>query len=473
MESEKGLEEGQSKPAGRTRRRVLIGTAAVAGCAVLGGVLVLLPPDVWQSRPWSAPGPPERARVAVGAGAPAARSALTVRIDEQEARVRARPKDARAWAALGTAYGERGRRTGVVADFPKAERALQTSLKVRPTGNVEAYEGLAALALARGDFHTARRWGEEAVETAPQRWTAYPPLIDAHCGLGDMEAADSSLNRLLALRSAPAVTAVAARLYWEQGRSEDAAAAISEAAAHARSRAERARYLVRAAELAWQRGERGKSLNYSTAALRAAPEDHAALAGQARALAALGRTERAVRTYRSALAKAQLPRYALELGELHEAQGRRDLARAQYEVLREAVREGTAARVNNSLLLGLFEADHGAPKEAVRLLRAEWKRHPSLRVADALGWALHRTGQDREALGFAKQATEKRYRGEVRDALYAYHRGEIERALRRPGPARRQLAEALRVNPYFSPLHAPAAMRALKELGEPSGKAPK
>lgn len=55
----------------------------------------------------------------------------------------------------------------------------------------------------------------------------------------------------------------------------------------------------------------------------------------------------------------------------------------------------------------------------------------------------------------------------MRSAVYAYHRGMIERELERYGAARRRLAEALRINPHFSPLHVPAARAALEALGEP------
>jgi hypothetical protein len=48
-----------------------------------------------------------------------------------------------------------------------------------------------------------------------------------------------------------------------------------------------------------------------------------------------------------------------------------------------------------------------------------------------------------------------------------YHRGMIERKLERHGAARRHLAEALRINPHFSPLRVPAARAAIEALGEP------
>ncbi|WP_373304404.1 tetratricopeptide repeat protein, partial [Streptomyces anandii] len=105
---------------------------------------------------------------------------------------------------------------------------------------------------------------------------------------------------------------------------------------------------------------------------------------------------------------------------------------------------------------------------AVRRLRAEWRRQPGIPVADALGWALHRAGQDEEALKFATAAMDSTKGGGVRDALYAFHRGVIEQGLDRTGAARRHLEEALRTNPYFSPLWAPQAQAALDALGEPS-----
>jgi tetratricopeptide (TPR) repeat protein len=122
--------------------------------------------------------------------------------------------------------------------------------------------------------------------------------------------------------------------------------------------------------------------------------------------------------------------------------------------------------VDEEVLIGRFEADHGDPWEAVERLEAEWQRQPGIEVADALGWALHRAGDDKEALTYATIATDKAKGGGVRSALYAFHRGMIEGELERYAPARRHLQEALRINPYFSPLWVPEARRALAELGD-------
>ncbi|WP_240436700.1 tetratricopeptide repeat protein [Streptomyces sporangiiformans] len=447
--------------------------ASVVLCAVVGGVCTatLREPDESPA----ARATEARATAAVkAAGAP-----TTVRlrdlaavITDREAHLRAHPDDVRAWAVLGSAYVERGERADEATYFPMAEKALRTSLKAKPKGNVEAFHGLAALAEARHDFRAARKWGEAAVAASPKRWTTYPLLIDAYRGLGDHSSAQRALRKLTGLRSGAEVFAQTGLVYRDSGRPEDAAAALSDAVALAATPAEEAAVLLRGGELAWERGEAATSLRYYEAALRAAPGEHAALAGRGRALAALGRTSEALRAYRTALTKRPLPQYALELGELYESLGLDNAARTQYNAIRVQVRKAAAGGINHNLVLGRLEADHGAPASALRLLRAEWERHPSAQVADALGWALHRSGRNDEAISFASKATAEHDGGGMRVALHTYHRGVIERALRQNYAARSHLAKSLRINPHFSPLLAPAAKKALQAMGEPSAGGP-
>jgi tetratricopeptide (TPR) repeat protein len=461
--------EKQAEAAGRTRgrrgRRVLI--AAVAGCAVLGGALALWP---WQRpalRPPAVPAPGAEALTAVSAGVPAALPDLATLIGQREALLRTHPEDARSWAVLGAAYVEQGRRTADAGNYPRAEKALRTSLKVLPEKNAAALDGMAALANARRDFRSARTWGEAALKLDAKRWTAYPPLIDAYTGLGDYKAAKRTLDRLLELRTGAAVQGVAAAVYRDRGYREDAAASLSDAAAAAAQPAEQAAYLERAGELAFERGDLDEALRRFQAAVRLDPDQRAAQAGQGRTLAALGRTTEALNAYRVALDKQPCPQYALELGELYESLGLAQAARVEYDLLRTRAADDAAGGVDDELVLGIFEADHGDPQAAVRRLRAEWQRQPGIEVADALGWALHRAGADKEALKFATVATDRAHGGGVRSAPYSYHRGMIEQEMDLSAPARRHLQEALRINPYFSPLAVPLARQALAALGEP------
>ena len=177
---------------------------------------------------------------------PAALPDLAVLIGEREARLRTHPGDAAAWAVLGAAYVEQGRRTADARTTRGPSKALRTSLTVRPKGNAAALDGMAALANARQDFRAARTWGEAALKLEPKRWTTYPLLIDAYTGLGDYKATKRALERLLTLRSGAAVRARAAGVYRDRGWREDAAAQLADAAAGAGGPAEQAACLERA-----------------------------------------------------------------------------------------------------------------------------------------------------------------------------------------------------------------------------------
>ncbi|MFF9848201.1 tetratricopeptide repeat protein [Streptomyces litmocidini] len=441
-------------------------TVLAAGVgAVLAATALLYVPEFAGQGPPPPPGPAERATIAAHAGAQAALPDLAALITDREKWLRAHPDDEASWAELGAAYTERGSRLGDVRDYPRAERALRRSLAERPAarGNLDAQLGLGALAGARGDWRTAREWGERVRKADPRRWAVYPVLMDAYNGLGEYGAARKAMESLEGLHAGAVVRARAAQTYRDRGWREDADAAALDAAALAETDAEKAAALARLGDLAWERGEPEEALGRFGAALRLVRDHGPSLAGRARALAALGRTDEAVRAWRAALARPARPEYVLEAGELYESLGLDGDARASYERLR------TGTWPDAEVALGLLEADHGDAAAAVVRMRAEWARgHRSVRVADALGWALHRSGASKEALGYAKIATEEG----LRSALFTYHRGEIERALEQTGPARRHLAEALRINPEFSPLHARRAEGGLAALGTLSDELP-
>lgn len=451
-----------------TLRRAAFGV--VAGAVLVTGAVVAVPDDD-QDAAQPLPGPVSRAMSATAAGSPVSLPDLTALIGDRQKWVGTHPSDARSWAVLGSAYVEWGRRASDAAYYTRAEQALKRSLNVQPgeRGNEAAWVGLASLANARHDFVTAKKWGETVRARLPKQWAVYPELIDAYNGLGDYKSATKAVEKYAELRSGVPSLGLTAEMYRDRGWREDALATAQDAANRARTPAEKAACLSRLGELAWERGEPEEAVAQYGAALRTDPAHHASLAGRARALAALGRTDEAQRDYQAALKKSPRPAYLLELGELYESLGLDGDSADQYTKLRAALAAGKERGVDESLLLGRFEAAHGDAAAAVELLRAEWDRgHHSAAVADALGWALHRSGDPDTALEYAEQAVDSG----GQNASYAYHLGMVQRALRDFGPARRHLEEALRTNPQFSPLDAPRAQEALDTLGLPPAGGP-
>ncbi|MEV7851370.1 tetratricopeptide repeat protein [Streptomyces sp. NPDC088183] len=447
-----------------TLRRAALGV--VAGAVLVTGAVVAVPEDGKKAAPPPVPGPVSRALAATASGAPAALSDLTALIGDRQQWVGTHPSDARSWAVLGTAYVEWGRRSADAAYYGRAEQALKRSLDVQPgeSGNTAAWVGLAVLADARHDFGTAKKWGEEVRARRPKEWAVYPALIDAYSGLGESGSVRTAVERFTALRAGVPALLQTARMHRDRGRHQEALAAARDAAGRATTPAQKAECLSLLGELAWERGDPAEAVRQYGAALGADHDHRPSLAGRARALVALGRTDEAQRDYRAALARLPRPEYMLELGELYESLGREADASDQYARLRGVLAHDDGQGVDNTLLRGRFEADHGDPAAAVEVLDAAWGRaHRSAAVADALGWALHRSGDPSAALEYAARAVDT---GGY-NASYAYHLGVIQKALGEYGPARRNLTEALRANPRFSPLAGPAAQEALDILTTP------
>ncbi|MFS0696290.1 tetratricopeptide repeat protein [Streptomyces nitrosporeus] len=455
-------------PMRTTLRRAAVG--AVAGAVLVTGALVAVPDEPERAAP-PAPGPVARAEMAAAAGSTAALSDLTALIGDRRKWVETHPSDAPAWAALGSAYVERGRRSADTVYFTRAEQAIQRSLAAQPgeRGNTRAWVALGALANARHDYPAAKKWGETVRARRPADWTAYPVLIDAYNGLGEYEAAGKATQKFGTLRKGVPALGRTSEMYRARGWREDALATAQEAADRAKTPAEKAVALHRLGDLAFERGEPAEALAQFDAALRTDPAHLVSRAGRARALAALDRADEALADYRRVTAKLPDPEIVLAMGELYESQGLDGDADAQYTQLRELLERAEKAGVNESLTEARFEADHGDPEEAVELMRAEWSAlRRSAAVADTLGWALYRAGRPQEGVQYAEKAVESG----ARNASYAYHLGVIEAALGQDGPARGHLEAAVRTNPVFSPLGGPAAREALETLGEPASGGP-
>ena len=213
-------------------------------------------------------------------------------------------------------------------------------------------------------------------------------------------------------------------------------------------------------QLAFNVGDLDEAREQFERGLVAVPDDPILLLGRGRVYAARGETEQAVATFERVVGARPLPDYLIEYGFYLDSLGRMPRSMPSWS---GRCRPGAfeANGVQDDLTSAYVAAERGRPADAVKFARAEWKQRQNIDSADALGWALHRDGQDEEALKYANQATA--LGGD--NALFLYHRGMIEQALGMDDEARASLDTALSTNPYFSPLQAPVAQKALDELG--------
>ncbi|MDI2127913.1 tetratricopeptide repeat protein [Yinghuangia seranimata] len=411
----------------RNLRRVRLAAASVVAAGVLIGVPVLV------ARHGDGGSPARAAAVPLAApDATSGRGSLEAVIAAAQARLRTRPDDADTLAALGTAYVEQARSTGDPAYYPRAEEALTRALAHAPQGSAAyapALVGMAALANARHDFGAARGFADRAAQAAPYNAAVYGTLGDALTQLGAAHEATAAIQRMLDLRPSVASFTRASYDLELRGATDDARTALERALEIAATPDETAycrRYL---GELARRAGDPGGALAHFDAGLAAAPGNPALRAGRAAALAALGRRDEALTEYAAATAALPLPQFLVEYGELLDAAGRPDAARAQFDLVAASFRLLEANGASDDLARAQFEADHGDPAEALRRAQAEWGRRQAVFVADALAWALHRNGRDAEALTYAERAVA----GGWHDPLPLGHLRDIKAALAASG----------------------------------------
>jgi tetratricopeptide (TPR) repeat protein len=390
----------------------------------------------------------------VPVGSPTAATEAAVR--DAQAAVRRTPGDAAALTALGLAYGQRFRETFDQVYLARSEQALLRAARVAPRDS-RALEGLGAVALARHDFARALRLGRRALRSDPRSDVANGIVGDALVELGRYEPAFRAFDRMAALE--PGVASYARVAYGREliGRPAAAVVAMRAAVEAAGGRSE---------ARAWSRVELGKLL-FRIGRVDAAARSHRlalvefpgylpALDALARAEAARGRSEQALRLARRAAGAAPLPQYLATLSELLRAGGREVEARRQDTLVHATTRLLAAAGVRSDLESAAYDADHGLrlPQALAAARRAHVAR-PSIDADDTLAWALVRNGRCAEAVRHSRRAL----RLGTQDPVKLFHRGMAERCAGLPGVGRVWLRRALALNPAFSPLWAPVARR--------------
>ncbi|MET9338712.1 tetratricopeptide repeat protein [Nonomuraea sp. NPDC003804] len=419
-----------------SRRGVVLAAGGLVLAVALTTAATLLPSPVPPPAP--APVPAAAAQADTALSATSARAA----VDALNARLRRLPLDHHAWARLGAAYVQEARITSDPTLYARAQQALDRAAALAP-GDPATLTGGAALAAARHDFAGAVRLADRAIAANPYGATAYGVLADAATQLGRYDAAAKAADRMIALR--PGVSAYTRAAYAAELRGDPAQARrlLNYALLDAYAPEDVAYCRYSLGELSLHAGDVAAAAEQYQLALDAAPAFAPALAGRARAAALSGQLPRALDDYATLVARLPMPQYIIEYGETLAAAGR-DPA-PQWRLLAAQRTLMDAAAVKDDLTWAEFEADHGSPAKAVAYARAEYARHPNLSAADALAWALHRAGRDREALPYAVAATSTGWR----NALVLRHRAAIERALGDTAAAARSTARAEAANPRF------------------------
>lgn len=448
---------------------ILVAAVGLVGATQLGAALQapVAPPVVEAPAPPAGPivvGGPVAPPDAPVMGAPGSLERLDHSIAAWTSNLAANDRDFISAATLGMLYEARARLSGDITDYARAEEAATRSLAIEPRQlDVQALH--ARLLLATHDFPAALAEAQAIDRAAPDQPAVLAIIADAHLELGDLPAATLLYERIQILASGPAVTARLARVAFLTGN--PAGAATQAEAAHAAAAAEGqdgpalSWYAYLAGTLALAGGAPETAATWFDRALEAWPQSHLALAGRARAAAALGDVDRAIAGYRAAIVVAPQPEALTALGDLLALRGDDAGAEEQYATVAAIARlQGGEGPVYSRQQV-LFSVNHDRDlAAALTLAELELAERRDAYGYDAYGWALLANGRAADADAAIAAALETG----IRDATILFHAGEIKAALGDVAAARALLNEALAIRGALDPLAAARATAALDAL---------
>lgn len=407
---------------------------------------------------------------AAGPARPAAdQPAVDQAIERLSARTRQHRDDPSGWTALADAFMQKARETADSAYYRRAELAFERA-RALDAADVSATVGLARVHGARHEFEKSIEWARRALEVDPKNAGAYGLLGDAALELGDYEAATEHYQQMLDLRPDISSYSRSAHLLFVTGDSRRAAWLMDRAIKAGAGYAENTAWCR--AQLALMHLNTGNFLAAEQVveqAMSLAPSNYHVLFAQGRVRAARKAYAGAIDSYRRASAIAPQHEVIVALGQLHVVTGDRASADQQWSLVETIDKLNKANGVTGDLQLARFLADLDRRlPEALAIAQAEYKRRPNVFAADTLAWAYYKNGRYADA----KRAIAKALAHRTPDASFLFHAGMIHARLGDRVSAQRYLAQALSLNPSFSPVDAPVAEAALVDLGAQSTDGP-
>jgi tetratricopeptide (TPR) repeat protein len=359
----------------------------------------------------------------------------------------------------------RGRITGDADSYAKAQAAVERSLAIAPR-NIEGRSLDTEIRYTNHDFSGARIRSAAIVKDAPNEIGALAVRGDAERELGDYTAARATLRELK--KVAPGSSSVIvrqARMEFLTGNPAKATALAERAEAVAQNSgllgATLAFYPSFRGQVAFDQGDYKAAVKHFQRALTIAEDDRAATLGLGRALAASGKTDKAIVLVRELTDRFPDPVALGVLGDMLASVGDEKGANDAYALVEAVADLATENKQIYNRELALFYANHDRELDhSLELAKAEIADRKDVYGYDALAWAEFKNGHRAEA----QKAIDTALALGTPDARLHFHAGMIASARRDVMAAKTHLKTALAISPQFDVLGASVARAELKKI---------
>ncbi len=429
------------------------------------GILALcLAAGAWAlHRPATAPraAPPLKAALSSAALPPGEVEKLDQAITKDTLATQKTPDATKAWTDLGDALMQKARETADLSYYRLAETDYTKAL-ARDPNNVPALDGMAWVTSDRHEFQRSKAWAGKALARDPNSQDAYGLIGDADQELGDYAAAYAHYQRMLNLRPDLASYSRGGHLLWLTGnfrkgvwlmvKAIDAGGPYAESTGWCRAQL---------GLMLYSEGHQAAAEQTLRDALTTTPRNYRVLMALGRVLAGRGDYPDAIDSYHKAIDVVPQIEAVAALGDLYALSGRKEDAEQQYRLAENIDRIQKANGVRGGWQMSLFRANHNRDlPEALADAQEEYKTRKNVYAADALAWCLYKSERYDEAAAMSRAALAEK----TPEADFLYHAGVIAIKQGDSKAARTYLRRAVQLNPDFSPIDAPLAAAALRQI---------
>lgn len=377
-------------------------------------------------------------------------------------KTRTSPNDPKNWVETGDAFAQLHRESEDTRYYDAAEAVYTEALRLAP-GSLQALTGMAWVTGGRHQFDKSIAWGNQALTVDPQCVDAHGILGDAALELGEYDMAFDHYQEMMDLRPDLSSWSRGAHLLWVTGETDKAMTLMEQAIRAGAPFAENTAWCrIRMATMLFHKGELPPAEDYIRPLLESGSKNSLLLLLAARIASANQDYPLAEKYYRTLLESGPNQAANAGLGDLMTIAGRIEDAESFYQTVESLHSAHLKDGIHDHGFMAKFLADNDRNLVEALRMAEEHKLTKNVQEADTLAWVYYKNGM----LPQASAAMKRALLYNTPDPEMYYHAGMISSACGDFNLANKHLEQALAMNPNFSLIQAPRAVKALHELDQ-------